>query len=186
MRGHRIGALTCAGAAIAWLAASGARADATAADATVTDGRVADGSLAPRDSASDLGWKIVAYLPNRVFDLCDIVRLRARVGSGFAAGARITRYVPFFVGDYGALWVGLPGPRNRPSVPLPVGTESQAGVEVGPMGVGNQKHAPLYGKGEIGAGGMLYVVGADVGVDPYELVDFLAGFALIDFARDDY
>jgi hypothetical protein len=29
-----------------------------------------------------------------LFDLCDIVRLRARVGTGFAAGARVTRYLP--------------------------------------------------------------------------------------------
>ena len=33
---------------------------------------------------------------------------------------------------------------------------------------------------------MIWLVGADVGVDPYELVDFLAGFALVDFAHDDY
>jgi hypothetical protein len=171
VRRQRSGARVCAAAAIAWLGASGAR---------------AEDSLAPRGSASDISWKVVSYLPNRVFDLCDVVRLRARFGTGFAAGARVTRYVPFFVGDYGAVWVGLPGPRGRPSLPLPIGTEHQAGVEVGPMAAGNQKHAPLYGKGEIGAGGMLYLVGADVGVDPYEVVDFLAGFALIDFAHDDY
>jgi hypothetical protein len=33
---------------------------------------------------------------------------------------------------------------------------------------------------------MLYALGLEVGVDPYELGDFLAGFALYDFARDDF
>ena len=140
----------------------------------------------PQSNTSDIAWRVVAYLPNRVFDLCDIVRLHARFGTGFAAGARVTRYVPVFVGDYGALWVGLPGPRGRARLPLPIGTESQGGFEAGPLAAGSRAHAPAYGVGEVGGGVMLYLVGADVGVDPYELADFLAGFVLVDFAHDDY
>jgi hypothetical protein len=71
-------------------------------------------------------------------------------------------------------------------VPLPLGLEAQRGVEVGPVSASSQSRAPVYGVGEVGAGGMAAVIGLDVGVDPYELADFLAGFALVDFANDDF
>jgi len=141
---------------------------------------------APSASPTSVAWKVVAYLPNRVFDLCDVVRLRARVGDGWAAGARVTRWGGVFAGSYEALWLGVPGPRGRPSVPLPIGWEGKGGVDLGPMAMSSQAHAPQYGVGEIGAGVQLYVVGAEAGFDVYELADFLAGFAGIDFAGDDF
>jgi hypothetical protein len=137
-------------------------------------------------SSFSLAWTALAYLPNRVFDLCDVVRLRARVGDGWAAGARVTKWGNVFAGSYDALWVGLPGPRGRAALPLPIGYESHAGVDVGPIGMSSRSQAPDYGVGEIGAGVQAYLVGAEAGVDVYELADFFAGFALIDFARDDF
>ena len=171
MREHRIRARACAVISSALLVAGSARADA---------------APEPQSPPRTTTFTVLAYLPNRLFDLCDIVRLHARIGTGFAAGARVTRYLPAFIGDYGALWVGLPGPRGRAMVPTPVGAESQGGLEVGPARAGSGSHAPVYGVGEVGAGGMLYIVGAEVGVDLYELADFLAGFALVDFAHDDF
>ncbi len=171
MREQRIRARACVFAAIALLLPDSARTEEAAKT---------------QSASGDVAWRVAAYLPNRLFDLCDVVRLHARVGTGFAAGARVTRYVPAFIGDYGALWVGLPGPRGRAKLPLPVGTESQGGVEAGPALAGSGSHAPVYGVGEVGAGGMVYIVGVDVGVDLYEVADFLAGFALVDFARDDF
>jgi len=38
----------------------------------------------------------------------------------------------------------------------------------------------------IGAGVQIYMIGAEAGVDLYEIADFFAGFALVDFARDDF
>jgi hypothetical protein len=138
-------------------------------------------------SAVGIAWTALAYVPNRVFDLCDVVRLRARFGDGFAAGARITRYVPVFVGTYDAAWVGLPGPRGEASIPIPLGYERKAGVDAGPIAISSQhSQAPRYGVGEIGAGVQVYLVGAEAGVDVYELADFFAGFVLVDFARDDF
>jgi hypothetical protein len=180
VREHRIRARACAAAASALLVASLARAE----DRPTSLGPAP--KPAPSRSASSTAWTVVAYLPNRLFDLCDVMRLHVRVGTGWAAGARVSRYAPVFVGDYGALWLGLAGPRGRAKVPWPVGTESQSGIEAGPAAAGSRAHSPVYGVGEVGAGGMLYVVGADVGVDVYELADFLAGFALVDFARDDF
>ena len=130
--------------------------------------------------------KVLLYLPNRLFDLTDIVRLRVRAGPGWAIGARVTRFAPFFAGDYDATWVGMPGPRGRPSLPLPAGVDAQRGIGIGPVGVGSGSQAPYYGAGEIGAGVHLYMLGFDAGFDPVELVDFFAGFAGYDVSHDDF
>ncbi len=137
-------------------------------------------------SPSEIAWTALAYLPNRLFDLCDVVRLRARFGDGWAAGARVTRWGAVFAGTYEALWVGLPGPRGRSSLPLPFGLEGKTGVDAGPIMISSSSQAPLYGVGEIGAGVHVYMIGAEAGVDLYEIADFFAGFALVDLARDDF
>jgi hypothetical protein len=142
----------------------------------------------PKRSAPpvSLAKKVLLYLPNRIFDLTDIVRLRVRAGPGWALGARVTRYAPFFMGDYDATWVGMPGPRGRASVPLPAGIDAARGIGIGPVGVGSGSQAPYYGAGEIGAGVHLYMLGFDAGFDPVELVDFFAGFAGYDVSHDDF
>jgi hypothetical protein len=149
----------------------------------------AEGDAPPKPherSAGEIASSILLYLPNRLFDACDIVRLHAQVGTGFGLGARITRSAPLFVGDYRAVWVGLPGPRLHPTMPLPAGVEGQKGLHVGPLQTSKIWRTPEYGVGEVGAGVMLYAVGFEVGIDPYELGDFLAGFVGIDFAHDDF
>ena len=170
MREQRIRVCACALAATALLRAQAARAE----------------DVAPPRTIGERAWSVAEYLPNRLFDLCDVVRLHVRVGTGFAAGGRVTRSLPVFVGDYRAVWVGLPGPRGRAKLPLPAGAEGEKGVEVASMRVGSGSKAPEYGVGEIGAGVMIYVVGVEIGVDPYEFVDFLAGFAGVDLAHDDF
>jgi hypothetical protein len=137
-------------------------------------------------SPVSLTKKILLYLPNRLFDLTDVVRLRVRAGPGWAVGARVTRFAPFFIGDYQASWVGMPGPRGRASVPLPVGLDAARGVGFGPVGTGSGSQAPDYGAGEIGALVHVYMLGFDVGFDPVELVDFFAGFAGYDISHDDF
>jgi hypothetical protein len=67
------------------------------------------------------------YLPNRIFDVLDLVRLRVRVGPGLSAGARAGP-AKAFLGAHASVFVGLPGPRQEPRVPLPVGFESVAGL----------------------------------------------------------
>ena len=75
--------------------------------------RAAAGARARRPAhARRSGWKVLKYLPNRLFDLTDIVRMQVRVGPGWALGARATAFVPLFIGGYNATWVGMPGPRN--------------------------------------------------------------------------
>ncbi|HTO55976.1 MAG TPA: hypothetical protein VMR50_21510 [Myxococcota bacterium] len=141
------------------------------------------------ERGSDVGrivWTTLMYLPNRLFDLTDVVRVQVRAGPGWALSARATRYLPLFVGDYTATWVGLPGPRGRARVPVPFGIESQRGFGIGPAFAAGGSQAPSYGAGEIGAGIHFYMIGFDVGFDVAELGDFFAGFACIDPEHDDF
>lgn len=125
---------------------------------------------------------VLLYLPNRLFDLVDIVRLRGRVGPGFAVGARATRPVSALLGGYGSVGVGLPGPRGEPKIPLPVGLDGGGGAQVSLVGSGGDEYGVL----EFGAMVHLLLVGLDLGVDPGEVLDFAAGFLLLDPIGDDF
>lgn len=129
---------------------------------------------------------VLFYIPNRVFDLFDIVRLRLHVGPGIGIGARATEVLDAYLGSYASIYVGLPGPRMRPMPKLPFGVETFSGVEVsvadatvtGGMG-------PGYSPSEFGANIFLLLIGADVGLDPIELLDFVTGFILVPIRNDE-
>ncbi|MBI2875830.1 MAG: hypothetical protein HYY20_02995 [Candidatus Tectomicrobia bacterium] len=130
--------------------------------------------------------RVVTYLPNRVLDVLDLVRLRVRVGPGAAVGIRATEAADFFLGSYIAIYAGLPGPRNRRLPKLPVGIENSHGIEVSVadlstgMGLG-----PGYSNTEFGFGFQAALIGLDLGVDPVELLDLVGGFLLLDLRGDD-
>jgi hypothetical protein len=127
------------------------------------------------------------YIPNRIFDVLDIVRLRARVGPGFALSARATEFVDATLGGYTSVFAGLRGPRNEPRIPWPVGIENYAGVEVSVVGQRDEdRFSPHYGRLEVGAGLHLILVGLDIGVDPGEVIDLAAGLLTLDTRGDDY
>jgi len=133
-----------------------------------------------------LAHKLILYIPNRVLDVIDLVRAKLRIGPGLAVGVRATEPASVYLGSYVSVYAGLPGPRQRPTLPLPIGLESNTGVEVSVadaatgVGVG-----PNYSPTEIGASVHLLIIGADVDVDPMEFVDLLAGFILKDPRGDD-
>lgn len=131
--------------------------------------------------------QIVLWIPNRLFDALDIVRLRARLGPGLSLSVRATDYVDVFAGAHVALYVGLPGPRGKPSLNLPIGAESNVGVEVSVFDAAASipYMNPTYGKTEFGVGVHALVIGVDVGFDPVELVDFITGILFIDIRHDD-
>jgi len=135
--------------------------------------------------AEGVGHKILFYIPNRVFDVFDLVRARVRVGPGFAAGVRATKYAQLSVHAYTTVFAGLHGPRTEPRIPWPVGLESRAGLAA--LADASTKFtAPTYGYGELGLGFQAAIVGLDVGVDPVEALDLLLGFLFIDLTEDDY
>jgi len=130
--------------------------------------------------------KLLLYIPNRVLDVLDIVRLRVRVGPGLAAGARVTKVAAVYVGSYVSVYAGLPGPRMKPTIPLPVGLESHSGIEASVVDATlGEPIGPGYSPTEVEVSVHPLLVGLDVGVDPVEIVDFLAGFLMIDIRGDD-
>ena len=137
---------------------------------------------APAASKS-FGHRLLFYLPNRVFDVFDMVRARLRVGPGFGAGVRVTSALEVGAGAYAAVWGGIRGPRGEPEIPWPVGAESRAGVKVG---MGPDTEGPYYGAVEVGAGFQLVIFGLAIGIDPLEVVDLLGGIVLWDPVGDDF
>jgi len=131
--------------------------------------------------------KILLYLPNRVFDVLDVVRARLRVGPGFAVGARVTKLTDVFLGSYASVFAGLPGPRPKPGIPWPVGVESRSGLaaSVADATVTGDVADPAYSNAEVGMGFQLLLVGAEVGVDPLEIADFALGLMFVDLSGDD-
>ena len=129
---------------------------------------------------------ILLYIPNRIFDLLDIVRARLRIGPGFAIDLRATEFADVFAGAYTSIFIGIPGPRGEPRINWPVGIESRVGAEVSvadaSTGGGT---APYYGYLEFGLGFQVLIIGLDVGVDPWEIVDFACGILTFDPADDD-
>ena len=130
--------------------------------------------------------KIAFYLPNRVLDILDIVRVRARVGPGVAVGVRATKYAQGYLGSYASVYAGLPGPRLRRFPVSPIGLESYNGAAVSLVeataggGIG-----PNYSPTEFGVTLQAGVIGFDLGIDPYEIIDFGLGIIGLDPRDDD-
>ncbi|HMP72503.1 MAG TPA: hypothetical protein PKE55_04495 [Kiritimatiellia bacterium] len=133
-------------------------------------------------------WSIALwYLPNRGMDLLDIVRLRVKVGPGLGVTARATDYAAFYAGSQKTVYVGLAGPRYPGGFRSPVGLEYQRGLVVAGVDATDElPHPPHYGFSEVDAGVHLGLVGVEVGLDPFELADFIAGWFFIDLRGDDY
>jgi len=134
------------------------------------------------------GWghRILWYIPNRILDLVDIVRLRARVGPGISVNVRLTEEANLYMGEYHTAYAGLPGPRRRVQMRSPVGFEQEKGLML--MGVDatdDMNHEPGYSSSEFDIGAQLLIVGGEIGIDPVEIGDFLAGFLFIDPVGDD-
>ncbi len=139
---------------------------------------------------SDSGHSFVVgallYIPNRVLDLLDIVRLRVRVGPGLAGGVRATKVAQAYLGTYATVYAGLPGPRLRQTPKSPVGLESHNGVSLSLFdatadgGIG-----PEYSSTEFGGGAQLGIIGFEFGIDPVEIADFATGLVTVDLRDDD-
>ena len=127
---------------------------------------------------------IVLYIPNRVFDLMDIFRLRVRVGPGISAGVRATTLLSGYLGLHSSVYVGLPGPRGKTKIPWPVGLDVRGGAQVSLADV--TEGAPYYDPLEFGFEVQPLIVGVNVGIGGYEILDFLTGLVFIDIAGDDF
>ena len=133
-----------------------------------------------------IGHTLLMYIPNRLLDLLDIVRLRLRVGPGFGLGVRLTEFADVYLGAYASVWAGLPGARNRKTPRLPVGVESKSGVEVGPADATLEGMVgPDYSTWEVGFDFQFILLGIAIGLEPYEALDFVLGLLTLDPKDDD-
>jgi hypothetical protein len=173
------------------LSGCAARAPATATPLTLSEFWLADPAAAPvlpmaamqSESKGPLR-RIVFWIPNRIFDLLDIVRLRVRLGLGLSAGVRATKPLSVAVGVHSTFFIGLFGPRGEPRIPWPFGFDNRAGAEVSVVDV--DAGEVYYGLGEIGGDAHLFLIGLAVGVDVWEVLDFLVGIVTIDLQDDDF
>lgn len=142
--------------------------------------------VSPKDGHS-IGHKLLLYVPNRIFDVLDIVRARVRLGPGLAIGARVTKLTDVYMGSYASVYAGLPGPRQTPKIPWPVGLESRSGLaaSVADATISGPGMDPNYSVSEIGGGAHVALVGVEVGVDPLEVLDLVLGIFFIDIRGDD-
>ncbi len=164
------------------LLAAGAAAGAAPASTNVS---VHAAAAAPRP-VHGWGHRLLFYLPNRLLDLADMFRFRLRVGPGLSADVRATIYAANFIGQHDTVYVGLPGPRRAPELPRLSGREALKGLMV--MGVDATDatpHPPRYSDSEVTLGVQAGVAGLDLGLDPVELGDFLAGWLMFDVMGDD-
>jgi len=131
---------------------------------------------------------VLMYIPNRIFDVLDLARARVRVGPGFTIQARVTDALDVVLGAHATVFAGIPGPRGEPRVNLPIGFETFAGSELGPLGDRTDEgwSKPYYGPLEVGAGFQAALVGVDVGIDPLEIFDLIAGIFFFDPCGDDF
>jgi hypothetical protein len=129
----------------------------------------------------------IRYVPNRVFDALDLVRLRARVGPGRGATLRAGDRLEMLRGDYRTVFAGLPGPRRDRLPRLPVGLDVRHPYDPDapdrtPRGWGD----PGYGRGELTAGFQLGFLGLELGVDVRQIFDFGFGLIGLDPSDDDW
>ena len=139
-----------------------------------------------QEPSRGIAHRLILWAPNRVLDVFDIMRVRIRFGLGVGLGVRATKYVAAYAGSYTTIYAGLPGPRCRRMPRSPVGLESYNGVKASVAdltvdgGIG-----PDYSSTEFGAGFQLILFGIDIGVDPFEVIDFTGGILLWDPRQDD-
>ncbi len=131
---------------------------------------------------------IVFYIPNRIFDLLDILRLRVRVGPGLSAGARATELADVFVGAHTTMYVGLRGSRGKKGgIPWPFGIENHRGLEVSVIDITNQDScAPVVDPLELSFDVQAGIVGIYPALELYEVLDFVTGFIFLDIRGDDF
>lgn len=141
----------------------------------------------PEPVKKTFGHRLAMYLPNRIFDIFDIVRAKVGFGAGLAAGIRITDYADVWAGAQHTTWVGLPGPRREPKVSLPVGVDARAGAEVSFVSFVAEatESSQTYAPDEIGVMAHAVLAGAEVGVSIQEALDAVFGFLFIDIVGDD-
>ena len=132
------------------------------------------------------GHRILWYVPNRLLDIVDMARVRARFGEGWAGSIRLGDPMSFYAGSYTSHYVGLPGPRYPERIKKPYGVEELTGLQLSIADATDESlHEPGYGYTEFAVGAQLGYVGLDLGSDPFEWIDMALGLFCLDPRGDD-
>jgi len=134
----------------------------------------------PENDDVPLSDRLLFWLPNRLLDLWDIIRVDAGVGPSLGGAVRITRFVQAGSRNFmpGSLRVGALGRRW----PIMLETSDEEGFAPFDYSASAQRDVCTF---ELGVGLELLVAGAYLGVCPEEIFDFLGGVFLLDFEHDD-
>lgn len=158
-------------------------------------------------TARGVATRVLLYFPDRIFDLLDIVSFEARAGLGGGAEVHFTRAGQLGLdggyslslgwfdhralgGRYQVFTTAEIGPYA--SRYLLIGGGSTAGLQLvlDQSNGTDTPYLPLYQEFRdfwaVGASAMLISYGAAVDLHPVEIADFIAGFVLADFLRDDF
>ena len=130
-----------------------------------------------QSTGSSLVDLILYYAPNRVLDAIDIFRLNIGIGCGFGFNVRATELAEIGYGQYSTTRFGIKGRV------MPVYDEKIDEAGIGFLGCVNGclQRDPS----EVGADLHLGIIGAQAAISLVEVVDFVAGFVLIDLQGDD-
>jgi len=130
---------------------------------------------------------VIMYIPNRIFDLLDILRIRVRVGPGLSVGVRATEVADLYMGSHATIYAGLRGTRGKPEIPWPIGLEKNEGMELSVADVTDEsRYAPCVDPLEFSLQAQALAVGVYVGVEIFEIFDFVTGLLLLDVQGDDF
>ncbi len=139
------------------------------------------GTGAAEPEEEGIGMAVVSYIPNRILDLFDILKIGVNVGPGVGFHAEATDPAQALLISRESVGVGFQTLRY---MPFSGGVESASGTGTLPPdtweGLG-WRHSPTDLRLEIHP----EFVGAHAAVDPVEIADFLLGLFLIDIRRDD-
>ena len=129
--------------------------------------------------SEDLTRKVILYIPNRILDLIDVIRLDLGIGSAIGYVFRVTKYgqfgyrkmkpASFRVGFLGRKWPFL--------------YEKVSEYGIGPsFRTSRERKVTDF---ELGMGAELFVLGAYAGLSFDELFDFFGGLVGYDYKLDD-
>ena len=143
-------------------------------------------SVVEKEAKASWGHRILWYVPNRALDLSDMLRLRFRVGKGWAGNLRLGEPGALFGGSYKTKFVGFPGPRYPERFKKYYGREELKGLQLSLVDATDENPSePGHKFTDFVIGAQLEYVGMDVGTDPFEWIDFFGGLLFFDPVGDD-
>lgn len=134
------------------------------------------------DEGRSLLTSALLYVPNRVFDVFDIVRVGVDVGPGFGGSAQVTTAARAAYLNRLSVGVGLQTLRH-----LPVKAAADVELGAGPVGGSASPGLGWYrSPADIRVEVHPLLAGAHVAVEPLEITDLVLGFLGFDLSDDDF